>query len=223
MNVCILRGSSCWATILPWLRVAVVKHQTLLNLVTHQRGRIMAGVAGENWDGRSRTDTDRRWQSQPEEWAEDTPPQPKRNRWGRSEASSSFFTTWPSPCAQWGSTIGRCTTSLHESTLSKLGKPGQCTGQWVLVRDTRLRLYGEGADERLIGQMIASLCFPSQWGQVLCWNGCYWTSRWKLSCTTTCACALSKQTCQACLEAAEKEMRIWWISFESFSLSLRSL
>ena len=25
-----------------------------------------------------------------------------------------------------------------------------------------------------------------------------------------CACALSKQTCRACLKAAEKEMRIWW-------------
>ena len=63
---------------------------------------------------------------------------------------------------------------------------------------------------------------PSQWGQCQSprtgWN--------LLTRTMTCACAcqrrrmslcestdftLSKQTCRACLKAAEKEMRIWWI------------
>ena len=48
----------------------------------------MAGLGGQIRIGR--------WQSQPEEWAEDTPPQPKRNRWsvtfrlwGREASSSS--------------------------------------------------------------------------------------------------------------------------------------
>eukprot|EP00434_Breviolum_minutum_P045541 symbB.v1.2.040855.t1/scaffold7597.1/size11358/2 len=169
----------------------------------------------QNWEGRSWKDTDRRWQSQPEEWAEDTPPQPKssiRNRWGREASSSSnqvvsnvrdedqqSAAAWLNPANSPSlrpTTVvvlgmPKCgTTSLHESFL----KAGFRSVHWAMdagkssKEDTRLRLYGEGADERLIGQMIAKAVrqglppfafLPSEVNAFAEMNGCYWTSKRK--------------------------------------------
>lgn len=82
------------------------------------------------------------------------------------------------------------TTSLHES----FKRAGFRSVHWALdagqevKKDTRLRLYGEGADERLLGRLIAKAVerglppfalLPEKVDALAEMNGCHWTSKQK--------------------------------------------
>lgn len=82
------------------------------------------------------------------------------------------------------------TTSLHES----FKRAGFRSVHWALdagqeiKKDTRLRLYGEGADERLLGRLITKAVqrglspfalLPGEVDALAEMNGCHWTSKQK--------------------------------------------